>query len=496
LDPYIIENLIISGFGIIDYGIDIRNSNVSFIIQECLIYNSDQAGIYLDNVNNSRLINNNCSNNDNGIYVEYSNNITIFENTANGNAYDGINAQEINYVNITGNTVNDNKNGIDISICNFSYIIENIANGNSEKGIHLEESISNTISGNNANGNEDGIYLYNADFNTIIENTVNMNDRAGIYLDESDYNDITGNTASGNNNGIGSDSGNNYNIITGNIFTNNNIGIEIYESNNANNNTIYGIYIQEESSNNTISGNSVNNNNNTGIYLEDDSDYNVITENTINNNNLGIYLYSNCGNNSIYRNLFLKNGLHAKDDGTDNTWNSTTIGNYWDNWTSPDISPNDGIVDDPYTYIGGSAGSIDYLPIAEDNAPLIVIDSPTSGSIFGVSAPSFIVRITDFLLDSMWYSLDGGLHNYTFTENGTINQLAWSTLSEGSVTITFYANDTVGNEASEDVIITKSIPDETPDMVIIIIIVVVSVVGGVVLISVVYIYLKKRSTTV
>ncbi len=296
----------------------------------------------------------------------------------------------------------------------------------------------------------------------------------------------------------------------------------------------------------------------------------------------------NSDNNTIYGNFFLANGIHAMDNGTDNKWNSTIIGNYWDNWTSPDTTPQDGIVDDPYTYISGSTGGTDYLPLAEDGAPsitinspsdddvfgsnapnydvtitddylfemwytldgglhnytitevtgtieqsaweglsdgtitltfyasdipgntdsadvnivkdatgpIIVVNSPSSGSEFGVSAPSFSITITDDHLDSVWYSLDGGLTTYAITTNATIDQTAWAALSEGSITVTFYANDTLGNEASEDVNITKSIPAGGPDMgVIITIIVVVSIVGGVAVLAGVYIFMKKRAVT-
>jgi len=188
----------------------------------------------------------------------------------------------------------------------------------------------------------------------------------------------------------------------------------------------------------------------------------------------------------------MNNGQHAFDDGTDNKWNSTTIGNYWDNHTGPDTSPQDGIVDDPYTHIGGLAGAIDYLPIAEDGAPSITINSPAPGGVFYSTAPSFNVIITDDYLDKMWYTIDGGLNNYTFTNNGTIDQSAWDALSLGSITISFYANDTFEHEASEDVIITKSIPSDGDDPTIVIVIVVVSVVGGVAVIATAYLFLKKR----
>ena len=261
VDPYILENLKISGFGIESYGIDIRNSNVSFIIQECLIYNADDAGIYLDNVNNSRIINNNCSNNENGIYIEYSNSIIISENDANDNRFDGISIFESNDVDITGNNINNNgDSGLKIDECNF-----------------------NTISGNIIDGNQDGIFFYRTLNNTIIGNTVRNNSGRGIHIDE-------------------------------------------------------------------------------------DSDYNEFTENIIRNNTIGFNIASFNENNLVYKNLFLNNGLHAFDDGTANKWNSTTIGNYWDNHTGPDDN-KDGIVDIPYVHIGGTAGSIDYLPMVEIPSP-------------------------------------------------------------------------------------------------------------------------------
>jgi len=412
IDPYIIQDLTINGFGLED-GIEILNSNVSFIIQDCLIYNST-TGIYLDKVNNSRLINNTCSNINWGISLEYSNNNTISGNTANGNNYEGI------Y----------------LTVCNYNYITGNIANNNDDTGIHLQtECVNNTLSGNTANDNGD----------------------SGIDIEE----DCSNNTISGN---------------------------------KANDNDDTGIYIKEDCSNNNISGNTANHNTQFGIYLDFDCDYNTITNNIFHNNTLGIRIdSSNCDSNSIYQNFFLENGKHAEDDGTDNTWNSTSIGNYWDNWTSPDVSPNDGIVDLQYN-ISGSAGSKDYLPIAEDGAPVIVINSPASSDVFGVTAPSFDVTITDVYVDSMWYTIDGGINNYTFIENGVINQTAWAALNEGDVTITFYAKDIIGNEASESVTVVKMISAAVLEPGIIITIVVVSVAGGVATVAVIYLYLKKRKS--
>ena len=92
------------------------------------------------------------------------------------------------------------------------------------------------------------------------------------------------------------------------------------------------------------------------------------------------------------------------------------------------------------------------------NAPDITIISPTSGIYFGPAAPSFIVEIFDSDLDSMWYSLNDGVippTNITFITNGTIDQSEWNALSDGLITLTFYANDTAGNFAYQNVQINR-----------------------------------------
>ena len=141
----------------------------------------------------------------------------------------------------------------------------------------------------------------------------------------------------------------------------------------------------------------------------------------------------------------------------------------------------------------GNIGSSDVNIVKDTIEPIIVINSPSSGSEFGVSAPAFTITITDEHLDSIWYSLDGGLTTYAITTNATIDQTAWAALSVGPITITFYANDTLGNEASDDVIITKSIPPAGDDPTIVIVIVVVSIVGGVAVLAGVYLFMKRRA---
>ncbi|GAG54450.1 unnamed protein product, partial [marine sediment metagenome] len=109
-DPYLIKNLIIDGGGT-GTCIDILNSDVYFIIQNCTLYNAGShpdAGIKLENTNNGILITNNCSfNNAKGIFLLYSNNNTISGNIANKNDF-GIRVANGNNNRILGNNVNNN----------------------------------------------------------------------------------------------------------------------------------------------------------------------------------------------------------------------------------------------------------------------------------------------------------------------------------------------------------------------------------------------------
>ena len=91
----------------------------------------------------------------------------------------------------------------------------------------------------------------------------------------------------------------------------------------------------------------------------------------------------------------------------------------------------------------------------------------------------------------MWYILDGGLNNYTFRINGTINQAAWDALSNGRVTIRFYARDVLGNVAFEEVTIIKGISADKMDPGIVAAII-VSVIGGITLAALVILVKKGK----
>jgi hypothetical protein len=67
----------------------------------------------------------------------------------------------------------------------------------------------------------------------------------------------------------------------------------------------------------------------------------------------------------------------------------------------------------------------------------------------------FEVNIYDSNLDLMWYTIDDGITNITFTLNGTIDQDSWNTQLNGPITIKFYGLDSSGNINSSQVNIIK-----------------------------------------
>lgn len=458
-NPYIIQGHTL-GVETFHDGIKVNNSNdVYFTIRNCTVFWNGSMATGMET----------------GISILNSTKGTIINNTVHGIA-SGIRIVECEDINIVNNKVYSAMAGIYFTLSDFCEIEGNIVYS-TDNGIFLTYSENNILKNNIAYSNEYGVYFTYSYYNEVIGNTVDNNNIGGIKLAFSNFNNITDNDSRGNMDGIHIEDECDNNTVVNNDFSNNNIGLEMYYSDF-----------------NTITENIAKNNHYYGIRLEV-CENNTVTRNIFKNNTqYGMYVEMGSHNNTISENFFLDNGVHAFDEGLDNDWNSITVGNYWDNHTTPDVSPQDGIVDIPYTYISGLTGSIDYLPIAEDGAPTITIHSPSAGSRFGSTAPSFNVEVIDDYLFETWYSVDGGLYNYTFTENGQIDQPAWNAQPEGSITITFYAIDIAGNEASEDVIINKSIPSNGDDPTIVIVIVVLSLIGGVAVAVVAYIFMKKSRT--
>ena len=226
-DPYIIENITING-NYLSNGIEIRNSNKPFVIKNCTLYNcgidNDYAGIYLHNVSNSKLFENNCSfNYGHGIHLRSSFNNTILHNFAKNNTWEGIFLRFCINNTISNNTVVNNYRGIRISSCWLNNTIErNYAYGNSGAGIGVYQSTNCTIVKNTVYNNSDGIFLMDCFNITIRSNMAHSNNWAGINLDLNTNNIIIFNNTMDNNYyaGIKISQGKELFIKKNNVFSN------------------------------------------------------------------------------------------------------------------------------------------------------------------------------------------------------------------------------------------------------------------------------------
>ena len=231
-DPYIIEDLVIDGGGS-GSCILIENSDVYFKIENCTLFNSDTSGLYLKNVSNGKILNNNCSFNRYGIYTYYSKNNTILGNIANNNSFYGICLKsQCNDTKVVGNRASFNsKIGIYIDggvyISHHSYnnlILNNDVSYNPVEGMRVvftndskiinNTAINNgcvlhiglcqniTISMNRLEGNADGIWAYTLKLINIFNNTISSNRNTGLDITNSNNVNIINNYISENNVGI------------------------------------------------------------------------------------------------------------------------------------------------------------------------------------------------------------------------------------------------------------------------------------------------------
>ncbi|MBA7631929.1 hypothetical protein ES703_39466 [subsurface metagenome] len=121
-------------------------------------------------------------------------------------------------------------------------------------------------------------------------------------------------------------------------------------------------------------------------------------------------------------------------------------------------SCNEGVVHLRF-YANDSLGNLGYTEttiIKDTIPPYIMVNYPEQYTLFGNNSLGFDLTINELYLESTWYTLDGGLNNYTFSgTNGTINQTAWDDCANGTILLRFYARDSVGHVSFDEVIIRK-----------------------------------------
>ena len=247
-------------------------------------------------------------------------------------------------------------------------------------GVFLRYSDDNQFAGNNCSQNVRGMILLDSSRNSISFNDCSFNTEYGMCLWNAHYNIVRNNSCSRG---------------------------------------MTGVYL-EGSSNNIILNNSCTHNSGHGILLYRDSNFNLLAGNLLfGNNDFGVSIelyYDSMGHsyvyscyNTIYENIFVGNNgaqetydpthIQASDEGwgvTYNYWNSTTRGNFWSDWRSPD-SNGDGIVDVPYYISGGSMGGT----IARDYFPLTTSPEPVIPE-FGVLVPAFLAAALCLIVCALW----------------------------------------------------------------------------------------------
>lgn len=91
-----------------------------------------------------------------------------------------------------------------------------------------------------------------------------------------------------------------------------------------------------------------------------------------------------------------------------------------------------------------------------NNPPIIFMNTPSSYQQFGNSSFFYNISVFDANLDTMWYSLDNMATNFTISSTtGYVNQTAWDSCENGTVSVRFYANDTTSNLSFEDIVVLK-----------------------------------------
>ena len=367
------------------------------IISGNSIKSNKEYGIYLDDTDHSLILENNISDNGNGMCIRDSDDNTISGNNISNNCKgiefwhsennqlssntfinDGlsfyfsyqntvfnntINGKPLVYLESVSDLIVEDAGQVILVNCK-NITLKKLSLSNADVGVQLLKSDDCVISENSMKNNRIGIYLEYSNNNKISKNRITSNNEYGIDFYQSNNNIVSGNSIENNGNGTYLFSSNN-NTISGNSITENiGCGIEIYYSsdnnlilgNNLKSNKKQGIYLHQDSNYNVISGNNISKSY-YGIYF-DRSNHNTISRNNITNGHWAIYLFD-CSNNKIYHNNFVDNDQQVfVIPSYANVWDDDypSGGNYWSDYTGDDkySGPNqdqpgsDGIGDTPY----------------------------------------------------------------------------------------------------------------------------------------------------
>lgn len=323
-----VKNLVVSDW---ENGIYYRNTADGGVANNTAYSNTD-VGVYLIYSNNTLLRNNTVEYNSYGIALLYSHNNTVLSSNSTFNAGAGLRVVSSSNNTLVNNTLNDNGYGVALTSSSNNALSNNTVNSNSygiqmdslsnynilqygavsfntQFGVGVFDSWGNTLSSNTILGNRDGVQLHDSENNTLANNNIGSNSFYGIYLYYSIDNNITGNNVTYGEFGINLLSGSSNNSISWNTINGSDVGIGIRSSstnfitgNTVSSSVYYGIRIKEQSYGNNIVNNNASLNQGNGLYFSDSSPTNnTIYSNTFCSNNIsagGYYDINDLGDNS------------------------------------------------------------------------------------------------------------------------------------------------------------------------------------------------------
>lgn len=296
--------------------------------------------------------------------------------------------------------------------------------------------------------------------NITVEGNVIANAKGGIMVYSSPDSRIIGNHVTNGPTAISAESSARVTIANNTVSGSRSYGLVLLSSRsctvsgNVVNSSAYGVRVSF--SNNNVVANNTLNGSGEGIYASSSSG-NLIVGNWI-TSSTGYGIECSSGNR-IYANMLVGNhgatsvfnASHAQARGSGSSWNTTSFGNYWGDWTAPDAN-HDGIVDSPYLI---TAGDRDNFPLA--SVVHLVITSPTT-SPYATNQGTVVVTGTT----------SGGLgsnvtrwHNALTGGSGTTGGASWSAsvpLAPGTNAITVTSTDSTGYLSSVKTIVVAYSP--------------------------------------
>jgi len=177
-------------------------------------------------------------------------------------------------------------------------------------------------------------------------------------------------------------------------------------------------------------------------------------------------------NNELFGNNTIDFEIQVDEPNSDTTWYNLNSG--------PDyiVTSLTGTIDSPAWqacgtglitirfYSNDTVGNVNFQQVTirkDSTIPSIVITSPYPNELFGNKSFSFELSISEPNLMTSWYTINnGGSHYFTGTTD-IIDSFEWESCQNGTVILTFYANDTMGNKGSSIISVRKDklIPDFT-----------------------------------